>query len=190
MKLSEMYCLSGTYNKSIIIETLKMDFINCEDHIQHDESWTLYSSLHNKAVCLGCIVETIEKRELLPLQRKPALSEFLRILTQQSAELLQLFMKEQRIVWHIVTIILESLSLEEDSYLALLVNVLLKMVQLIGSEDLVTAILDAVVKQVETTIDHNQLQPHYTLLGKMLYQLPALADTLLKHYGRYRIFPY
>ncbi|XP_060578052.1 uncharacterized protein LOC132735152 [Ruditapes philippinarum] len=159
-----------------------MDFVVHENHDEHDISWTLYSSLHHTRVCLGCIVETIENTELLPLQRKPALTEFLRMLTQQSSELMQLFMKEERIVWHVVTILLESFSLEDESYMALSVNVLLKMLQMIGSEDLVTEILDAIVKKIEMTADHKKLEPHYILLGKMLYQLPALTETLLTHY--------
>jgi hypothetical protein len=38
------------------------------------------------------------------------------------------------------------------------------------------------------TADHKKLEPHYILLGKMLYQLPALTETLLTHYGMLQHF--
>lgn len=85
---------------------MEMDFILKDDHADHDASWSLFSTVHNCPVCLGCIIEIIENPELLPLQRKPALTELQRLLVQQQNGVLQLFMQEERIVWHIVSLLL------------------------------------------------------------------------------------
>lgn len=86
--------------------TAEMEFILRDGvHEVHDQAWRLYSDLHDCEVCLGCVVEIIEKRDLLPIQRKPALSELLRLLSCQSEYLLQLFIEEERIVWHIVSLL-------------------------------------------------------------------------------------
>lgn len=80
-----------------------------EIHEEHDESWRLYSSLQGCNVCLGCIVEILENKNLLTLQKMPALTELLRLLTHQSHDILELFIQEERIVWHIVSLLFGKL---------------------------------------------------------------------------------
>ncbi|KAL4239401.1 Mei1p [Mactra antiquata] len=125
-----------------------MDFIVKDVHTEHDGSWLLYSAVHDCPVCLGCIIETVENTELLPLQRKPALTEFQRLLQHQQSDVLQLFMQEENIVWHLLNVLLDSLSLKDEGYVAMCIEVLLKIIQVVGSDDLVTTVLDKISNQV------------------------------------------
>ena len=52
---------------------------------------------------------------------------------------------------------------------------------------LARALLDSIVfyLQVGSLTNHDALLPHYTLLGKLLYQLPLLAAKLLQGYGKF-----
>ncbi|XP_052817927.1 meiosis inhibitor protein 1-like isoform X2 [Mya arenaria] len=159
-----------------------MEFVIDEgDNSCHDQTWRLYSSLHMHPVCLGCIIETLERSDLLPLQKQPALSELLRLLCQQYEDILKLFLQEERIVWHILTIIL---MLGDDSYQATAIDTVLKLVERVGCEDLVNSILDNITYKVKScySVDRTNLLPYYTLLGKMLHQFPGLATTLLCNY--------
>ena len=86
-------------------------------HEDHDETWRMYSSLQGCYVCLGCIVEILENKNLLTLQKTPALTELLRLLSHQSQDILQLFMQEERIVWHIVSILFGNNTVLERFYI-------------------------------------------------------------------------
>lgn len=90
-----------------------MDFILPDDcHEEHDSSWTVFSHHYTCFVCLGCIVEILEDTQKLCIQKKPALSELLRLLTCQSGDLLQLFRLEERIVWHLAEILLGTVKFQ------------------------------------------------------------------------------
>ena len=87
--------------------SLMMEFILQDSyHEEHDSTWTVYSQHYSSSVCLGCIVEILEDSDRLCLQKKPAISELLRLLTYQSGDLLQLFQQEEHVVWHLAEILL------------------------------------------------------------------------------------
>ena len=84
-----------------------MDFILQDSfHEEHDAAWAIFSHHYHCPVCLGCIVETLEQSELLCIQKKPAITELLRLLTHQSPDILQLFIQKEQIVWHLAEILL------------------------------------------------------------------------------------
>ena len=84
-----------------------MDFILQDSfHEEHDAAWAIFSHHYHCPVCLGCIVETLEQSKLLCIQKKPAITELLRLLTHQSPDILQLFIQKEQIVWHLAEILL------------------------------------------------------------------------------------
>ena len=84
-----------------------MEFILQDSyHEEHDSTWAVNSQHYNSFVCLGCIVEILEDSERLCLQKKPAISELLRLLTYQSGDLLPLFQQEEQVVWHLAEILI------------------------------------------------------------------------------------
>ena len=84
-----------------------MEFILQDNfHEEHDSTWSIFSQHYHCPVCLGCIVETLEDPVLLCIQKKPAVSELLRLLTYQAADLLQLFRQEEQVVWHLAELLL------------------------------------------------------------------------------------
>ncbi|KAK3591331.1 hypothetical protein CHS0354_028437 [Potamilus streckersoni] len=62
---------------------------------------------------------------------------------------------------------------------------LLKLVYYMESEELVSFILDFIAQQVQLGLEHKTLLPHYTLLGKLLYQIPSLTVKLLMEYEQF-----
>ena len=76
------------------------------EHEIHDDVWTVHSSHYNCQVCIGCIVETLENNTLISLQKKPPLNELLRMLKHETSHIIQIFMAEETVVWHILLVLM------------------------------------------------------------------------------------
>ena len=87
-------------------------------HDEHDSAWAVFSQHYHCPVCLGCMVETLENSQLLCIQKTPAITELLRLLTYQSSDVLQLFIQEEQVVWHLAEILLGLIQTQFNIFIS------------------------------------------------------------------------
>ncbi|XP_063252105.1 meiosis inhibitor protein 1 isoform X4 [Prinia subflava] len=147
---------------------------------RHGPRWAL--ALH-PPLCLACAVETLGDGSASLVRKKHVLSRLQDALAWQALTVVQLLAPDERVCMHLLGTLFEMLhSVEDSSALNLLVEVLVRLVVELKSEQYLYCILGESQKELCKATTIRTSLPTFSLLGKLADAIPGFADILVvKH---------
>ncbi|XP_068047533.1 meiosis inhibitor protein 1 [Anomalospiza imberbis] len=134
-------------------------------------------------LCLACAVETLGDGSASLVRRKHVLSRLQDALAWQTLPVVQLLAPDERVCMHLIGTLFGMLhSVEDSSALNLLVEVLVRLVVELKSEQYLYFILDESQKELCKATTMRSSLPTFSLLGKLADAIPGFAEILVvKH---------
>ncbi|XP_032913536.1 meiosis inhibitor protein 1 [Catharus ustulatus] len=134
-------------------------------------------------LCLACSVETLGDGSASLVRKKHVLSRLQDALAWQALPVVQLLAQDERVCLHLIGTLFGMLhSVEDSSALNLLVEVLVRLVVELKSEQYLHCILDESQKELCKAATMRSSLPTFSLLGKLADAIPGFADILVvKH---------
>ncbi|KAI1239102.1 hypothetical protein IHE44_0012211 [Lamprotornis superbus] len=134
-------------------------------------------------LCLACSVETLGDGSASLVRKKHVLSRLQDALAWQALPVVQLLAQDERVCMHLIGTLFGMLhSVEDSSALNLLVEVLVRLVVELKSEQYLHCILDESQKELCKATTMRSSLPTFSLLGKLADAIPGFADILVvKH---------
>ncbi|XP_014738101.1 PREDICTED: meiosis inhibitor protein 1-like isoform X3 [Sturnus vulgaris] len=134
-------------------------------------------------LCLACSVETLGDGSASLVRKKHVLSRLQDALAWQTLPVVQLLAQDERVCMHLIGTLFGMLhSVEDSSALNLLVEVLVRLVVELKSEQYLHCILDESQKELCKATTMRSSLPTFSLLGKLADAIPGFADILVvKH---------
>ncbi|XP_033742354.1 meiosis inhibitor protein 1-like [Pecten maximus] len=151
-----------------------MSVLFVEGHADHTPSWIFAVSSESMPTCVACLVSILEDPALIPIQKKPALAS-LSSLLQQSPEAVDCLQGSIAITSHCLLTLMELLKLDDPVFVTQVLDVCVKVIGKVKSEDLVRLVLDLIQNEVTTNKDCRALCPLYLLLGRLVHNFSSLA---------------
>nr|XP_025039100.1 meiosis inhibitor protein 1 isoform X7 [Pelodiscus sinensis] len=146
-------------------------------HAAHDPRWLL---LLPPPLCLACVSETLGDGGASLVRKKHVLSGLRDGLAWRAAPLVQLLAQDERVCVHFLGTLLGMLhTAEESSALDLLIEVLVRLVAELKSEQYVHYVLDESQEELSKAATMRGSLPTFNLLGKLADAIPGLADILV-----------
>ncbi|XP_056197674.1 meiosis inhibitor protein 1 [Falco biarmicus] len=144
---------------------------------EHGARWALPQ---HPSLCLACAVETLSDGSASLVRRKHALCRLRDALARQALPVVQLLAPDERLCRHLIGTLLGLLhTVEDSSALDLFVEVLVRLVVELKSEQYLCCILDESQKELCKATTMRGSLPTFTLLGKLADAIPRFADILL-----------
>ncbi|OWF43609.1 meiosis inhibitor protein 1-like isoform X2 [Mizuhopecten yessoensis] len=172
-----------------------MSLMSVEGHSDHTQSWIFPVPSEAMPTCVACLVSILEAPDLIPVQKKPALAS-LANLVQQSSEAVTCLQGNIAITSHCLLTLMELLKLDDPVFVAQVLDVCVKVVGKVKSEELVRLVLDIIQTEVTSNKDCKALCPLYLLLGRLVHNFSSLAvmmgqefDSLLQQLCSCLTFP-
>ncbi|XP_058718432.1 meiosis inhibitor protein 1-like [Poecile atricapillus] len=134
-------------------------------------------------LCLACAVETLGDGSASLVRKKHVLSRLQDALAWQALPVVQLLAPDERVCMHLIGTLFGMLhSVEDSSALNLLVEVLVRLLVELKSEQYLCCILDESQKELCKATTMRSSLPTFSLLGKLADAIPGFADMLVgKH---------
>ncbi|XP_051492886.1 meiosis inhibitor protein 1 [Apus apus] len=143
----------------------------------HGERWALPL---RPPLCLACAVETLGDGSASLVRKKHVLSRLHRALAWQALPVVQLLAADERVCLRLIGALLGMLhTVEDSSALDLFVEVLVRLVVELKSEQYLHCILDESQKELCKATTLRSSLPTFTLLGKLADAIPGFADVLV-----------
>ncbi|XP_071407968.1 meiosis inhibitor protein 1-like isoform X1 [Pithys albifrons albifrons] len=136
-------------------------------------------------LCLACAVETLGDGSASLVRKKHVLSRLQDALAWQALPVVQLLAPDERVCMHLIGTLFGMLHTVEDSgALDLLVEVLVRLVVELKSEQYLCSILNESQKELCKGTMRSSL-PTFTLLGKLADAVPGFADLLVVEHSNF-----
>ncbi|XP_064558379.1 meiosis inhibitor protein 1 isoform X2 [Zonotrichia leucophrys gambelii] len=134
-------------------------------------------------LCLACAVETLGDGSASLVRKKHVLSRLQDALAWQALPVVQLLAPDERVCMHLIGTLFGMLhSVEDSSALNLLVEVLVRLVVELKSEQYLYCILDESQKELCKANTMRSSLPTFSLLGKLADAIPGFAEiVVVKH---------
>ncbi|XP_053833568.1 meiosis inhibitor protein 1 isoform X4 [Vidua macroura] len=134
-------------------------------------------------LCLACAVQTLGDGSASLVRKKHVLSRLQDALAWQALPVVQLLAPDERVCMHLIGTLFGMLhSVEDSSALNLLVEVLVRLVVELKSEQYLYCILDESQKELCKATTMRSSLPMFSLLGKLADAIPGFAEILVvKH---------
>ncbi|XP_053798475.1 meiosis inhibitor protein 1 isoform X4 [Vidua chalybeata] len=134
-------------------------------------------------LCLACAVQTLGDGSASLVRKKHVLSRLHDALAWQALPVVQLLAPDERVCMHLIGTLFGMLhSVEDSSALNLLVEVLVRLVVELKSEQYLYCILDESQKELCKATTMRSSLPTFSLLGKLADAIPGFAEILVvKH---------
>ncbi|XP_075009994.1 meiosis inhibitor protein 1 isoform X2 [Calonectris borealis] len=131
-------------------------------------------------LCLACAVETLGDGSASLVRKKHVLSRLHDALAWQALPVVQLLAPDERVCVHLIGTLFGMLHTVEDSgALDLFIEVLVRLVVELKSEQYLHCILDESQKELCKATTMRGSLPTFTLLGKLADTIPGFADVLV-----------
>ncbi|XP_027740818.1 meiosis inhibitor protein 1 isoform X2 [Empidonax traillii] len=131
-------------------------------------------------LCLACAVETLGDGSASLVRKKHVLSRLQDALAWQALPVVQLLAPDERVCMHLIGTLFGMLHTVEDSgALDLLVEVLVRLVVELKSEQYLCCILNESQKELCKATTMRSSLPTFALLGKLADAIPGFADLLV-----------
>ncbi|XP_054039847.1 meiosis inhibitor protein 1 [Rissa tridactyla] len=131
-------------------------------------------------LCLACAVETLGDGSASLVRKKHVLSRLHDALAWQALPLVQLLAPDERVCLHLIGTLFGLLhTVEDSSALDLFVEVLVRLVVELKSQQYLRCILEESQKELCKATTMRGSLPTFTLLGKLVDAIPGFADTLV-----------
>ncbi|XP_032543215.1 meiosis inhibitor protein 1 isoform X1 [Chiroxiphia lanceolata] len=131
-------------------------------------------------LCLACAVETLGDGSASLVRKKHVLSRLQDALAWQALPVVQLLAPDERVCMHLIGTLFGMLHTVEDSgALDLLVEVLVRLVVELKSEQYLCCILNESQKELFKATTMRSSLPTFALLGKLADAIPGFADLLV-----------
>ncbi|XP_061871181.1 meiosis inhibitor protein 1 [Colius striatus] len=135
-------------------------------------------------LCLACAVETLGDGGVSLVRKKHVLSRLHDALAWQALPVVQLLAPDERVCMHLIGTLFGMLhTVEDSSALDLFVEVLVRLVVELKSEQYLRSILDESQKELCKATTMRSSLPTFTLLGKLADAIPGFADILVIEHG-------
>ncbi|KGL88161.1 Meiosis inhibitor protein 1, partial [Charadrius vociferus] len=143
----------------------------------HGARWTLPL---RPPLCLACAVETLGDGSVPLVRKKHVLSRLHDALAWQALPVVQLLAPDERVSLHLIRTLFGMLhTVEDSSALDLFIEVLVRLVVELKSEQYLRCILDESQKELCKATTMRGSLPTFTLLGKLVDAIPGFADILV-----------
>lgn len=147
-------------------------------HPKHDSQWRMTGG-NVSVVCVACLVELLENPDVFHLRKRKALREVV-FLVANSPNLLELLSQNPKVVSHLVSVIMDLLSSENE----LLMNTAIEALDVISvrlrSEIVVEEIMDKVQIQILGLNNLKKTFPFVLTMGRLLKSIPVLPLIIAK----------
>ncbi|XP_063178615.1 meiosis inhibitor protein 1 [Chroicocephalus ridibundus] len=131
-------------------------------------------------LCLACAVETLGDGSASLVRKKHVLSRLHDALAWQALPVVQLLAPDERVCLHLIGTLFGLLhTVEDSSALDLFVEVLVRLVVELKSQQYLRCILEESQKELCKATTMRGSLPTFTLLGKLVDAIPGFADTLV-----------
>ncbi|XP_036370263.1 meiosis inhibitor protein 1-like [Octopus sinensis] len=169
---------------------MEQNVFKTSNHPRHSSIWTIKCKNFDDVLttktstsCVACLVELLEEPSYLIVKKKLVLSEFLRLL-QNCDQLPLLITHNYDVLKNTVIILIDLLEVTEENFLALVIEVCLKLLNLAKSDPLTTLVLDFIANQiVNNNSNVEKCLPIIVLLGRLLDTLTDLHKTYYRYYN-------
>ncbi|XP_071588360.1 meiosis inhibitor protein 1 [Heliangelus exortis] len=143
----------------------------------HGERWALPL---RPPLCLACTVETLGDGSASLVRKKHVLSRLHDALAWQALPVVQLLEADERVCLHLIGTLFGMLhTVEDSSALDLFVEVLVRLVVELKSEQHLRCIMDESQKELGRATTLRGSLPTFTLLGKLADAIPGFANLLV-----------
>ncbi|XP_050770937.1 meiosis inhibitor protein 1 [Gymnogyps californianus] len=130
-------------------------------------------------LCLACAVETLGDGSASLVRKKHVLSRLHDALAWQALPVVQLLAPDERVCIHLIGALFGMLHMEDSGALDLFIEVLVRLVVELKSEQYLRCILDESQKELCKATTMRGSLPTFTLLGKLADAIPGFADILV-----------
>ncbi|XP_057286998.1 meiosis inhibitor protein 1 [Pezoporus wallicus] len=131
-------------------------------------------------LCLACAVETLGDGSASLVRKRHVLSRLQDALAWQALAVIQLLAPDERVCLHLIGALFGMLhTVEDSSALDLFIEVLVRLVVELKSEQYFHCILDESQKELCKATTMRGSLPTFTLLGKLADAIPGFADMLV-----------
>ncbi|XP_065533161.1 LOW QUALITY PROTEIN: meiosis inhibitor protein 1 [Lathamus discolor] len=131
-------------------------------------------------LCLACAVETLRDGSASLVRKRHVLSRLQDALAWQALPVIQLLAPDERVCVHLIGTLFGMLhTVEDSSALDLFIEVLVRLVVELKSEQYFHCILDESQKELCKATTMRGSLPTFTLLGKLADAIPGFADILV-----------
>ncbi|XP_069125621.1 meiosis inhibitor protein 1-like [Argopecten irradians] len=158
-----------------------MSLLSVEGHADHTAAWIFVVPSESKPSCLACLLSILEDPALIPVQKKPALAS-LASLVQKSSEAVSSLQGNMAIASHCILTLMELLKLDDTVFVAQVLDVCVKVIGKVKSEDLVRLVLDVIQNEVTTNKDCRAVCPLFLLLGRLIHNVSSLAKVMAQDF--------
>nr|XP_051689989.1 meiosis inhibitor protein 1 isoform X3 [Oryctolagus cuniculus] len=151
-------------------------------HYRHDPRWLLPVS---PRLCLACALELLPEPGVSLVRKKHVVSCFRDALVRHTSLVTQLVAQDQRVCIHFIQILFGLLrNVEDGSAIDLCIEVLIQLTTQLKLEQTVHCLLNECHKELCSMPSMRGSLVTFSLLGKLVDAIPALADKLVVEHGR------
>ena len=149
------------------------------DHQKHGAQWRMPGS-SCPVVCVACLVEILELKDVLLIQKRKVVGEMASLLSRADTEFAKLLTENPRVTSHLCSILLNLLRENNE----LLVSLAIELVQEIACKVPCENLIDDIVNSLETSVTQGgnvrMSCPHISLIGRLLDNFASLANSVAR----------
>ncbi|KAL4658035.1 meiosis inhibitor protein 1 [Arapaima gigas] len=162
------------------------DVVHEKLHVAHEPRWSGRVDLadgQSALVCVACLVEIMERREVSSVRKAVALAGVSTVLKARPGALRELLMREYRMGLHLVGALLGMLYILKDpSVLEQIIEVSVHLLLELQSEQFMQYVLDEIQAQLRDQTSMRGFLPAFNFLGKLLDAVATLPQSLATHH--------
>ena len=148
------------------------------NHSTHDTQWRM-TGPNVSVVCVACLVELLEKADVLHLRKRKALREVVFLLSN-SQVLLELLSQNARITSHLCSVIMDLFTSENELLMNTAIEALDIVTVKLRSENLVAEIVEKLKAEIITLNNLKKSYPFVLSLGRLFKSIPDLSQVITK----------
>ncbi|XP_041362876.1 meiosis inhibitor protein 1-like [Gigantopelta aegis] len=149
-------------------------------HDDHDESWCFVSVSQKTVVCVACLIDQMDNRDLSVVQRKLTLAVFTGVL-REVPDITALFKSRPPLGSYVVNLLINMFQ-EKEVFIEPAVEACYTLLQSVQSDSLMRHVLNNFQEQLQWVPNVNQIKPFMLLVGQLAATSEAFGARLLKHH--------
>lgn len=146
------------------------------NHDSHDSTWMVKGSGF-KILCIACLIEALEDKEVLAIRKRKILSEIL-VLLSRDDKMAAVLSTNLRVCSHLCGILVSLLEMDNEAICEMAIEGLVQLACKLRREIIVREIVDNAEKKVSGINNLRKSCAYITLLGRLVNMIAPLGEEM------------
>jgi hypothetical protein len=147
------------------------------NHTNHDTSWMARGSAF-KIICVACLIEMLEDKEVLAIRKRKILTELLVLLCRDD-KLVEVLSTNIRVCSHLCVILGDLLEASNEAVSEMAIEGVIQLACKLRNELIVREMVDNIESKILGLNNLRKSCPYIALFGKLVHMITLLGEELV-----------